>query len=346
MLDEPELDSQSECCLPSISHINIKEESCETPLIEDQNKSVELCNNLNERLSNIRKKLKISVYDKSCKKDFQNHELHLFESNALITNEIISNITGMRAEFFFVLYDFLENYMTVLFNKSKMEQLLCVLGKLHLNKMYFVNEFQFPLVFASNIDIFFDIFQIINISYPLFPLSFPKFVDNSFSLPQRVRIIDVLTIKIKGDCSQNYKINYLLAYTLDGRIIFNSKALPDISVKAMINQSNIIKYLRKDAQLLICHKSAQSTTCLLEDGIYLVNYSNNSNLLSIIRKCGSEIENYAKETTCKLQIVFPILNEILPFYMIKDNNTVCFLDKLVSVCCKLYNIMYLNDIKV
>lgn len=238
------------------------------------------------------------------------------------------NVTGVpNLTTFKEIYDYVQEDIQDLSGISKTTQLFSVLTKLHMNiDNYYMDKYKFPSTYVSLIDLLYDklkiFWNLLQPKNPHIPLFFRNFFPQTY---KTVVITRILKINVQKRDGTTYPVKYAVGFASSGSILCVSEGYISTT----------------DACDLLC---ATDSTYLFErdNEVYFRN--------ALERNCVSvnngDVIDYYMEVTRRLTDRFKVLLGTFPEYMLrKSAKDVSFLFEVVSVCCALFNVVWLQQVK-
>lgn len=237
------------------------------------------------------------------------------------------NFTGLpNVAMFYKIYSYIEEEIQDLPETSKLTQLFSVLTKLHTNvDNYYMDKYKFLSTYVSVIDLLYEKLKTFWKLEPKNPY-IPTFLRNFFPQTYKTVVIArVLKVDIRKRDGTTFAVKYAVGFTSFGTVLIVSEGfISTTDACDLLNATNSSYIFERDDEVHVRNVSERRTVPV-----------NN----------GDVIEYYV-EVTRRLTDRFKVLLGTFPEYMLrKSTRNVSFLYKLVSVCCVLFNIVWLQQMR-
>ncbi|KAB0805009.1 hypothetical protein PPYR_01979 [Photinus pyralis] len=235
---------------------------------------------------------------------------------------------------FNTLLTYIESEIPVLKGATGYEQLISVLAKLYTDDdTAILNSYLFPSVYVTGVELLYDKLDMLCRNSSL-TLPLPSVFMPEFDSTQRVIIIGFLLVSIRStfeEFPENlHTVKYLIAYSPFGEVIFVSIAfVGSVSNFSLILLSGILQKLGTEDWILFNERNFIYVSQVKE-----ISMKNKKKLRQL--NSGSIAEHMSKVVRRVKQ--FKVLHSFIPDFMLKHQAGVCFLDKLVFVCCMILNL--------
>lgn len=269
--------------------------------------------------------------------DKPEEDIHHNNEQYLITNpDTLKELCGLSdIQVFEALLTYIQVDMPLVKGASKYEQLVAVLAKLHTDEdTAILSPYLFPTAYITTVELMYDKLSTLckNSTYssPLPSVFMPE-----FDSTQRVIIVGFLLISIRStfeEFPENlHTVKYLIAYSPFGEVTFVSNAfVGSDSNFSLILSCGLLQKVKADDWILFNENS--------------FTYISQVKQVSIKNKYKSQLNSapiaeHMFKVVSRLKEHFKVLQSFIPDFMLQHHNGVCFLDKLVFVCCMLLNML-------
>lgn len=244
------------------------------------------------------------------------------------SSDMFCYYTGLPSvQLFSNLLEYIEDDIIELEDTPKSHQLFSILAKLHLNSdNVFVDEFKFPLIYVTIVDILYHKLQFMGSSRDVLKCPVPIKMRKYFPKTCRsVVVLEILKVQLKTNKYFKGKhVKYIIGYTTNGKVFYISKMFAcKAKFTAMVKSCDILAKLRQSIWMVY----KQGPLCFKFTAKSLQSPFKGEDAIELISKVSS-----------RLVSDFHILNSKVAEYLLRLEGNVCFLDKLVHVCSWLLNI--------
>ncbi|KAF2880651.1 hypothetical protein ILUMI_25515 [Ignelater luminosus] len=239
---------------------------------------------------------------------------------------------------FNALLRYVEDEMQELKGVTKFEQLFSVLTKLHKNEdNLYLNKYIFPPAYVYTVEVLYKKLKLWSKNLP--DLSqVPEILTSEFGPIEQAAIIGIQTVHIRSNCPTFFNkvksVKYIIGYSAFGEVFFVSKAyVSNLETVRLILDCGILRKLPENQWIFFYSSGVLCATQVTKSHI-----KKSPNIKDVNQIISEKAERYITCVVNRLYDNFKVLH-LIPDFMLQNNQNVCFLDKLVYVCCMLLNML-------